>query len=73
MTPPRRLAGLAAAPRYRHIGGRMRTVRAIVASCLAGAYRYGGPSNLSGVIPVNDPKRTDQFGAGTFSKAALSN
>jgi hypothetical protein len=34
---------------------------------------YGGSSNLSGVIPVNDPKRTDQFGAQTFSKSALSN
>lgn len=32
-----------------------------------------GLANLSGVIPATDPKRGDEFGAQTFSKAALSN
>ena len=34
---------------------------------------YGGPGNLSAVIDPRDPKRGDEMGAGTFSKAALAN
>jgi hypothetical protein len=34
---------------------------------------YGGPSNLPAVIDPRDPKRGDEMGAQTFSKAALAN
>ena len=34
---------------------------------------YGGAANLSAVIDPRDPKRGDEMGAQTFSKAALSN
>jgi hypothetical protein len=34
---------------------------------------YGGPGNLSAVVPPRDPRRSDELGATTFSKAALAN
>jgi hypothetical protein len=34
---------------------------------------YGGTGNLSPVIPPSDPKRGDEQGSQTLSKAALSN
>ncbi len=45
-------------------------VDVVPGSKLEAAY---GSGNLSPVIPPGDPKRTDQFGAQTFSKSALSN